>query len=96
MKRTQPQAISEIVEEVFRQNGMAQAVAEQRICYLWPEIVGPGINRYTTRRYVDRGTLHVYLSSSSLKDDLSYMRQSLIDQLNRAAGTNVITSIAIH
>ena len=24
----------------------------QRLSYMWPEIVGPGINRYTTRRYV--------------------------------------------
>lgn len=96
MKRTQPQVIAEIVDEVFRHNGMSQAVAEQRICYLWPEIVGPGINRYTTRRYVDHGTLHVYLSSASLKSDLNYMRQDLIEQLNRAAGATVITAIAIH
>lgn len=96
MKRTQPQSIAEIIDEVFSHNGMTQAVAEQRICYLWPEIVGPGVNRYTTRRYVDRGTLHVYLSSAALKDELSYMRQNLIEQLNRAAGSQVINSIAIH
>lgn len=96
MKRTQPQSVSEIINEVFSHSGMSQAVAEQRVCYLWPEIVGPGVNRYTTRRYVDHGTLHVYLSSASLKDELSYMRQSLIDQLNQAAGSQVINAIAIH
>lgn len=96
MKRTYPQSVAEIIDEVFRANGLTQTVAEQRLCYLWPEIVGPGINRYTTRRYIDNGTLHVYISSGPLKSELQFMKQSLLQQLNRAAGSTVITDIAIH
>lgn len=40
MKRTYPQSVAEIIDEVFRANGLTQTVAEQRLCYLWPEIVG--------------------------------------------------------
>lgn len=80
----------------MRADGLDRQMAEQRLCYMWPEIVGPGVNRYTTRRYVDRGTLHVYLSSAALKNDLQYMRRSLVERLNQAAGANVIDNIMIH
>ncbi|MDE7408113.1 MAG: DUF721 domain-containing protein, partial [Muribaculaceae bacterium] len=50
MKRVTPQIIGEIIEEAMRADGLQKQMAEQRLCYLWPEIVGPGVNRYTTRR----------------------------------------------
>ena len=71
-------------------------MAEQRALYMWPEIVGPGVNRYTTRRYVDHGVMHVYLSSAVLKNELSFHKTSLVEQLNRAAGSNVISQIVLH
>jgi predicted nucleic acid-binding Zn ribbon protein len=96
MKRTDPKQIGEIISEMIAATGQEQTFDEQRICYLWPEVVGPAVNRYTMRRYVDRGTLHVYLSSASLKNDLLYMRERLVGLLNEAAGRHVIDSIQIH
>ena len=39
MKRTEPQSVGEIIREGFRRAGMTSMVAQQRACYLWPEIV---------------------------------------------------------
>lgn len=75
---------------------MTSMVAQQRACYLWPEIVGPGINRYTFKRYVDNGVLHVYMTSSVLKNELSFNRSALVEQINRAVGEQAITSIIFH
>ncbi len=96
MKRTEPKSIAEIIDESLRRDGLDTAMAEQRALYMWPEIVGPGVNRYTTRRYVEHGVMHVYLSSAVLKNELSFHRSSLIGQLNRAAGSNVITQLVLH
>ncbi len=96
MKRTEPKSIAEIIDESLRRDGLDTAMAEQRALYMWPEIVGPGVNRYTTRRYVEHGVMHVYLNSAVLKNELSFHRSSLIEQLNRAAGSNVITQLVLH
>ncbi len=96
MKRTEPQSVGEIIREGFLRAGMTSMVAQQRACYLWPEIVGPGINRYTFKRYVDNGVLHVYMTSSVLKNELSFNRSALIEQINRAVGEQAITSIIFH
>ncbi|MDE6152773.1 MAG: DUF721 domain-containing protein [Muribaculaceae bacterium] len=96
MKRSDPLSIKELIDRVLDDDSVRDAARAQRLCYLWPEIVGQGINRYTTRRYVADGILHVYLSSAPLKNELQFHRSRLIDLLNQAVGADVITDIHIH
>ena len=96
MKRTEPKLLNDIINEALRNDGLETQFREQRAAYLWQEVVGPGINRYTTRRYVDRGVMHVYISSASLKNELSYHRSRLVQLLNEAVGADVITSFVLH
>lgn len=96
MKRVDPQSVKDIIDRVLAADNIRQSVREHRVCYLWPEIVGPGINRYTTRRYVAGGVLHVYLTSAALKNELLFHRERLVELLNKAAGEDVITEISIH
>ena len=55
MKRTDPKSVNQIIDEYLSHEGLTATVDEQRAAYLWPEVVGHVINRYTTRRYVDKG-----------------------------------------
>ena len=96
MKRSEAQSIKDIIDVALTQSGISSTIDEQKLCYLWPEIVGQSINRYTTRRYVENGILHVYISSAALKNELQFHRTRLMDELNRATGKNVITNIIIH
>lgn len=96
MKRTEPKSIGQIIRESIEQAGMTGTVAEQRACYLWSEVVGPVINRYTFKRYVERGVMHVYLTSAALKNELSFNRSSLVKRINQAVGSEAITSIIFH
>ncbi len=96
MKRSDPLSIKELIDRVLDDDSVRDAARAQRLCYLWPEIVGQGINRYTTRRYVADGILHVYLSSAPLKNELQFHRSRLVDVLNQAVGADVITDIHIH
>lgn len=96
MKRREPQLIGDIIDQVVAQAGLTETMAAQRACYLWPEIVGPGINRYTSRRYVDGSVLHVYITSAPLRNELSFMRSKIVESLNAIVGSGVITDLIIH
>lgn len=96
MKRQYPKLISEIIDKALQESDTTNTFNEQKISYLWPEIVGPGINRYTTRRFVESGALHVFISSASLKNELQFMRSHLVQELNKAVGADVINTIIIH
>lgn len=96
MKKTEPELVGKIIDRVMLEGGNSRAVLEQRASFLWPEIVGPGINRLTSRRYVAGGVLHVYLTSAPLKNELAFCRQRIADSINEALGQKVIQSIEIH
>lgn len=96
MKRTDPQRLGEFIDKVLSQAGISDRLDEHRICAVWPEIVGPGINRHTMRRFVDNGVLHVYLNSAPLKNELLFTRAALVKALNDAVGRQVINDISIH
>lgn len=96
MRRTEAKRIDEIIGEAIEAAGTRDAFNRQRICYLWPEIVGVSINRLTTRRWVERDTLHVCITSAAVKNELSFVASQLVERLNRAAGANVISRIVFH
>lgn len=96
MKRTEAQSIKEIIDKAISSQNLSGVFNEQKAGYVWQEIVGPTINRYTTNRYVENGILHVYISSAPLKNELQFLKSKLIAEVNKAVGANVITNIAIH
>ncbi len=96
MKKTEPLSIRDIIDRVLDQENIRDTALEQRVCYLWPEIVGNSINRLTSRRYMKDGVLHVYISSAPLKNELQFHRDKLIEQINQSVGTDVVKEISIH
>lgn len=96
MKRTDPKRVDLIIREAIEASGHADTYLEYRACYMWAEVVGEYINAHTTRRYVDKDTLHVYISSASLRSELTYAAPSLIKAINDRLGTPLIRSISIH
>lgn len=96
MKKTDPKLLGDIIRESLQRDGIESRFNEQRAAYLWGDVVGLGVNRYTTRRYIDCGTLHVFISSAALKQDLSFMRASIIKSLNDAIGAEVVKDIVLH
>ena len=97
MKKTEAQPIGDIINEVFARSGHQADAARYRALTNWVNVVGPGVNALTTRRYVtESGAIHVF-SSAAVKADLMFMRSSLIDSLNEFAGApGVITELIIH
>lgn len=95
MKRQDPKSFGEIFDEYVAREGLTDTMSSQRACYLWPDIVGQGINRYTSKRYVEGTVLHVYITSASLREELNMLRGKLLEEINRRAGA-ALTDIRIH
>lgn len=96
MKKTYPESIRQIIDRVVSETASADSFLEQRACYLWPEVVGPGVNRYTARRTAENGVMHVWLTSAALKNELSFHRAALVARINSILGKNVLKDIVIH
>ncbi len=93
MKRTEAKSIAEIIGDFMQQEDIEDAVLEQKALRLWNQVVGPGVNRMTTERFVDNGVITVKISSAALRNDLMLSRTSIIAQLNQLVGKPVIKEI---
>lgn len=95
MKRTEAMKVGDIITKLLKEDNIDRQFDEQKVVYLWPEIVGSGINRYTVSRYVRNGVLYLHLSSAALRNELMMSRTALIKRLNEAVGSEVIHDIVI-
>ena len=96
MKRTDPMSLRQVIDMVVDRSSSKTEMLEHRASYLWPEIVGQGVNRYTSRRYVSRGLLHVYIDSAPLKTELEFRKSAIVEAINSALGTDMLKGIIIH
>ena len=93
MKRTEAKSIAEIIGDFMQHEDIEDAVLEQKALRLWNQVVGPGVNRMTTERFVDNGVITVKISSAALRNDLMLSRTAIITQLNQLVGKAVIKEI---
>lgn len=96
MKRTEPMSLREIIDRVMDSSARKDDMLAMRAASLWPDVVGPGVNRYTARRYVHQGVLHVHLTSGPLKSELNFRKEAIAKAINDILGRQVITSIRFH
>ena len=96
MKRTYPKHIAAIIDEAMDRAGLTDSLNEQRAAAAWVDVVGPSINNDTTRRYVDHGVMHVYMTSAPLKNELGFVRDRLIEAINRQVGVETVKEIVFH
>lgn len=96
MKKHYAMSVGEIIDRAIAGTGNRDEYYRQQICFQWQEVVGPLVNRYTMRRYVEGTTLHVYITSASLKNELRFRTADLVAALNRTVGKDVVTTIAFH
>ena len=53
---------------------------------LWQETLGSNVNSYTKEITLKNKTLYVSLSSSVLRQELSYGKQKIVDLINKEIG----------
>ena len=96
MKRSEALAVGDILKAMVECDGNTAAFDRQKASFIWSEIVGPTINRATTRRYVEGDVLHVFISSAPLKSELAFMLPGFLEKINEAIGRVTIKRILLH
>lgn len=95
MKRREAQSIASIIGDFMQGEHVDDQRDQLRACALWPEVVGPYINRCTLNRWVKDGVMHVHLNSASLRNELQMSRGAIVRHINDIIGHEAITQIII-
>ena len=87
--------IGDILKEFVETKKLQGGLDKINIRDAWEQLMGNGVNHYTTGVKLERGTLYVQLSSSVLREELSYGKEKIIAMLNEAMGKELIKKLVL-
>ena len=88
-------SISEALKEFVETNKLEHGLDKVNVQNAWKKMMGNGVNNYTTAVNLQRETLYVELSSSVLREELSYGKEKIINMLNEELGKPLIKKIIL-
>ncbi|MFD1163749.1 MULTISPECIES: DUF721 domain-containing protein [Hwangdonia] len=88
-------SIQDALKEFVETNRLEKGLNKVNVADAWVKLMGNGVNNYTTTVNLERDTLFVQLSSSVLREELSYGKQKIIDMLNEELGKNIIKKLVL-
>lgn len=87
--------IGAILKEFITSNRLEKGLDKVTIKEAWHTVMGDAISKYTTALSLDRETLFVSLSSSVLREELSYGKEKIIKLLNEEVGKEIVKKLVL-
>ena len=87
------QKIKSILKESISKNALSDGIDTARIQENWSSIMGENISAYTKEVSLQKEVLVVKLSSSVLRQELSYGKEKIVKMINKSLGEDKIQDI---
>jgi len=94
-RRNEHISIAEALKEFVETNKLETGLNKVNAAEAWKKLMGNGVNNYTTALKLERDTLYIQLSSSVLREELSYGKEKIINILNEELGGEIIKKIIL-
>ncbi|MGC6438713.1 MAG: DUF721 domain-containing protein [Flavobacteriaceae bacterium] len=89
------QKISDILSTFVEDNKLNKGLDGVQVEAAWRELMGQGVQSYTQNIKLQNGTLYVSLSSSVLREELSYGKDKIMAMINEELGKEVVTKVIL-
>ena len=89
------QKIDDLLKSFVKENKLEKGLDKVNVEAAWRDLMGNGVNNYTNSVKLHQDTLYVELSSSVLREELSYGKDKIVTMLNEALGNNLITKLIL-
>jgi len=88
-------SITDALKEFVETNKLEKGLDKVNVQIAWKKMMGNGVNKYTTAVSLQRDTLYIQLSSSVLREELSYGKEKIITMLNEELGKDIIKKLVL-
>ncbi len=87
--------LSDVLKEFVDKNQLQEGLDKVDVKDAWLQLMGNGVNHYTTNVQLKKDILYVDLSSSVLREELSYGKEKIMTMLNEHIGKELIKKIIL-
>jgi len=88
-------SLNEAITEFLEKYHLKDSYMRVQISNIWNMIMGDMIARHTRKVELNRHKLTVYVTSSTVKNELMMLKTDIIKQLNKSIGKELIKEIEI-
>lgn len=88
-------SISDILKEIIEANKLDKGLNQISVTDAWKNLMGNGVNNYTRNVLLKGSTLYVELTSSVLREELSYGKDKIIKMINEELGREVVKDVVL-
>ena len=90
-----PKSIKDVLGAFVEKNKLQKGIDKVDVAEAWRDVMGPAIAKYTTQIKLDGDRLMVQLSSSVLREELSYGKEKIRTNLNEQLGREIIKKVVL-
>ena len=87
--------IVDVLKQFITQNKLEAGMDVVNVRDAWKNLMGNGVNNYTTEIQLKGSTLYVALSSAVLREELSYGKDKIIKMINEELRKDLITTLVL-
>lgn len=88
-------SLGDVLKEIIQTNHLQGGIDDVLVRNAWKSLMGNGVNTYTRSLALKGSVLHVELTSSVLREELSYGKDKIIRLLNDELGREVVSSVVL-
>ena len=87
--------IGDVLKQFISQNKLEAGIDVVNVRDAWKNLMGNGVNNYTTEIQLKGSTLYVALSSAVLREELSYGKDKIIKMINEELRKDLVTNLVL-
>ena len=87
--------VGDIIRKLMKNPKLAEKMDELDALDVWKELIGDSLEKFVVDAKMYKGNLHVKLSSSVLRNELSYKKNELKEKINQKLGKEIVKEIIL-
>ncbi|TXD49041.1 DUF721 domain-containing protein [Polaribacter sp. IC073] len=88
-------SIEDLMQLFIKENNLTKGMQKLKIEETWTKMMGQGVATHTTSVKLQNKTLVIHLTSSVLREELSYGKEKIVKMMNEEIGEEVISKLLL-
>lgn len=88
-------SVKDLMQSFIKEHNLTKGMQKIKIEEAWEKLMGQGVVSYTDAVQLQNSTLIIKLSSSVLREELSYGKEKIIKMMNEEMGAKVVTKLML-
>lgn len=94
-RRNESNSLNDVLKAFVQENKLEDGMDKIDVRNAWINLMGNGVNNYTTQIQLKRDTLYVSLSSSVIRHELSFGKEKIVRMINEELGKELVKNIVL-